>query len=280
MEPTLRLKCTLAYQGTDFAGWQYQPEGRGRSVQACLEEALARLAGRPVRAHGASRTDAGVHALHQVAHADVPAARAHLPWRRALNALLPRDMAVLAAEEVSREFHARYDATAKTYAYTFWLEQGFLLPQRRPFVWDAGSLDLDAMDEAAQAFVGSHDFAAFQNAGTPVADTVREVFSITRHPGPTPHEAVFRVRGGGFLKQMVRNIMGCLALAGQGKANAQTVRSLLETKDRTLAPATAPARGLCLEHMEFGGRGRKRRHQGPDGDPGEHLPDQERLGGL
>ena len=106
-EPTIRLKIVLAYQGAGFAGWQYQPEALGRSVQACLEAALTTLAGRPVRVLGASRTDAGVHALHQVAHADVPAGRAGLPWVKALNALVPRDMAVLSVETVSHEFHAR-----------------------------------------------------------------------------------------------------------------------------------------------------------------------------
>uniref|UniRef100_A0A7C4EIR3 tRNA pseudouridine synthase A n=1 Tax=Fundidesulfovibrio putealis TaxID=270496 RepID=A0A7C4EIR3_9BACT len=251
MEDSVRLKITLAYQGTDFAGWQIQPPGRGRSVQACLEEGLARLAGCFVRAQGASRTDAGVHALHQVAHADVPASRAHLPWRRALNAVLPRDMAVLDVSLAPPGFHARYSARRKTYIYTLWHQPDFLLPQRRPFVWDVGPLDRDAMLDTAQAFVGRHDFAAFQNAGTPVKDTVRTVDAVTWRPGATQHEVDWLVTGGGFLKQMVRNIMGCLVLAGQGKANAQTVRSLLTTKDRTLAPATAPARGLCLAHMEF-----------------------------
>jgi tRNA pseudouridine38-40 synthase len=277
--PAIRLKITLAYQGTDFAGWQYQPEGGGRSVQACLEQALERLAGVPVRATGASRTDAGVHALMQVAHADVPASRAHLPWVRALNALLPRDMAALAVEEVPRDFHARHAATSKTYAYTLWHEPDFLLPQRRPFVWAVGPLNFAAMEEAAAAFAGTHDFAAFQNAGTPVKNTVRTVDSIRREPGPTPHESVWRVCGAGFLKQMVRNIMGCLVFAGRGKANAALVRSLLATKDRSLAPATAPARGLCLEAMEFSRRERPERQHGPDWDQPERLPGEEGVGG-
>jgi len=275
-----RLKIILAYQGTHFAGWQYQPEGQGRSVQACLEEALSRLAGRFVRAIGASRTDSGVHALHQVAHADVPAERARIPWQRALNALLPRDMAVVAVEAAPPGFHARRAAAIKTYAYALWLEPSFLLPQRRPFVWNTGPLDLEAMDQAARAFLGVHDFAAFQNAGTPVARTVREILSLERHPGPTPHEVVWRVRGPGFLKQMVRNMVGCLVHAGRGKANAETVRFLLKAKNRALAPATAPAWGLCLEHMEFGGRERRHPEHGPDGTPDGHLPDQELLGGL
>ena len=130
MNDTIRLRFTLAYQGTDFAGWQYQPEGRGRSVQAELEKAVSRLAGTNIRVQGASRTDAGVHALCQAAHADVPASRAHLPWLRALNAILPRDVAVTEARIAEPGFHARYCATSKTYTYTLWHEQDFLLPQR------------------------------------------------------------------------------------------------------------------------------------------------------
>jgi tRNA pseudouridine38-40 synthase len=280
MEDTVRLKITLAYQGTDFAGWQIQPEGFGRSVQACLEDALTQLAGRFVRAHGASRTDSGVHALCQVAHADVPASRLHLPWLKALNALLPRDVAVSAVETVDRSFHARFCASRKTYTYTLWHQPDFVLPQRRPFVWDIGPLDLAAMEEAARELIGEHDFAAFQNTGTQVRNTTRTVEAIVRRPGSTPHETVWAVTGQGFLKQMVRNIMGCLVEAGRGKANAQTVRSLLATKDRTLAPQTAPARGLCLELMEFGQRERQPGEAGPDGDHPDIPPGQEGLGGA
>jgi len=273
-EQTFRLLMVLAYQGTDFAGWQYQPVGQGRSVQACLEAALSRIAGRPVRAHAASRTDSGVHALHQVAHADLPASRAGVPWTRALNTLLPPDVAVVFSRRVPDDFHVRRAVARKTYAYTLWHAPDFTLPPRRPFVWAAGPLDLAAMEAAAVHLVGRHDFAAFRNTGTDVSSTVRTVDSLTRHPGQTEHESVWRVRGHGFLKQMVRNIMGALVWVGRGKAEPDFVRSLLLTRDRTLAPATAPARGLCLEHMEIEGLGqlspeRDSIGKDPERDPGQ-----------
>lgn len=278
MEETIRMRFTLAYQGTDFAGWQYQPEGLGRSVQAVVEQAVSRLAGAPVRVQGASRTDAGVHALCQVAHADVPASRAHLPWLRALNATLPHDVAVTQAVVAEPGFHARYWATSKTYTYTLWHEPDFVLPQRRPFAWRVGPLDFEAMEAAARELMGTHDFAAFQNAGTDVASTVRTVALIERRPGPTPFESVWAVSGPGFLKQMVRNIMGCLVIVGRGKADARTVRSLLEMKDRTLAPATAPALGLCLERMEFGDGERREREGDPGVEARDNGPGEELLG--
>jgi len=265
---TVRLKITLAYQGTHFAGWQIQPLGRGRSVQACLEDALSRLAGGFIRAQGASRTDAGVHALSQVAHADVPALRAGLPWLRALNAILPRDMAVLDVTPVSEDFHARYSSVCKTYSYTLWHEERYILPQRRPFVWAVGALDAAAMHDAAQEFLGTHDFAAFQNAGTEVKTTVRRVDSLSCAPGQTEAERIWTITGPGFLKQMVRNIMGCLVAAGKGTATAQTVRSLLSGRDRRLAPATAPAQGLCLENIVFGER--RREPSSDDPNPSQH----------
>jgi tRNA pseudouridine38-40 synthase len=279
MGDTVRLKIILAYQGTDFAGWQMQAPGRGRSVQACLEQALKPLAGTFTRVHGASRTDAGVHALGQVAHCDVPASRADLPWQRALNASLPPDISVVRVERASRHFHARFRAVSKTYTYTLWHERNFLLPQRRPFVWAVGGLDLAAMEEAAREFLGSHDFAAFQNAGSAVPDTIRRVDALDVSPGQTPHETVWTVTGPGFLKQMVRNIIGCLVWVGRGKANAGIVRCLLETGDRTLAPETAPARGLCLERMEFGERERRLEPDGPVGDTPDIRPGHQGLGG-
>jgi tRNA pseudouridine38-40 synthase len=283
MNETVRLKLVLAYQGTDFSGWQLQPEGFGRSVQGCVEEALARLAGTFVRLQGASRTDAGVHALAQTAHVDVPADRVHLPWRRALNAILPPDVTVISVERAAPRFHARACPAIKTYTYTFWHENGFLLPQRRAFVWPVGPLDFAAMERAACEFVGTHDFAAFQNAGTDVESTVRTVDAIVRRETCQPHkshESVWAVTGGGFLKQMVRNIMGCLVEVGRGKANAQTVRSLLATKDRTLAPQTAPARGLCLESMEFCDSERQPGETGPERDRTHDRPGEEELGGT
>jgi tRNA pseudouridine38-40 synthase len=250
----IRLKLILAYQGTEFSGWQLQPASQGRTVQGCLEAALETLCGRPVRVHGSGRTDAGVHALGQVAHGDVPTDRSRIPWQAALNAILPPDISVLSAIPVDATFHARFSALAKTYSYALWHEPGFVLPQRRAFVWDVGRHgppDPVLMDQAAAMLAGTHDFASFQNAGTPVSSTVRTIFNISRHPGVTPYETVWRFRADGFLKQMVRNLMGCLVAAGRGKVSSLNIRSLLTERERSLAPATAPASGLCLEHVEY-----------------------------
>jgi len=239
-----RFLLTLAYDGTDFSGWQLQ--AGDRTVQGEVEASLARLVGAPVRVHGSGRTDAGVHALGQTAHFDCPEERAAVPWQRALNATLPPDVRVLRCDRVAADFHARYHALAKTYEYGLWHQGGFCLPQRRRFVWNCGPLDFAAMDEASRLLAGTHDFAAFQNTGTPVKSTIRTVSDISRHPGPTPSETVWRFTADGFLKQMVRNLMGCLVACGRGRIAPADAARILGGADRALAPATAPARGLTL----------------------------------
>jgi len=244
-----RIKLLLAYDGTDFFGWQLQ--SRERTVQGEVEAALARLVGEPARVHGSGRTDAGVHALGQVAHFDCPDERADLPWQRALNAILPRDVRVLDAAPVPGDFHARYSARAKTYEYTLRHEPGFCLPQRRRFVWACGPVDFAAMEAAAALLVGEHDFAAFQNVGTPVKSTVRTISELSRHTPPDPLESVWRFTADGFLKQMVRNIMGCLVACGRGFLPISQVRAILESGDRGAAPATAPPQGLTLVSLDY-----------------------------
>jgi tRNA pseudouridine38-40 synthase len=258
-----RLRLTLAYDGTDFAGWQLQAADKGRTVQGCLEESLAILCGEPVRIFGAGRTDSGVHAKAQVAHVDVPESRADRPWRKALNALLPRDISVVDAAIVPDAFHARFDAVGKVYVYTLWVEPGYVLPWRRPYVWDVGRfapLDVAAMQACAALFVGYHDFAAFQNAGSEVKTSTRLVHAVELVPGDPATEMAWRFRAEGFLKQMVRNLMGALVAVGRGKVSLEDIRSVLMNRQRRLAPATAPAQGLCLYTVEYGadGRGRKR----------------------
>jgi len=244
-----RIKLILAYDGTDFSGWQLQ--SRERTVQGEVETALARLLGGPVRVHGSGRTDAGVHALGQVAHFDCPDHRADLPWQRALNATLPRDVRVLDAAPVPDDFHARYSAQAKTYEYTLRHEPGYCLPQRRRFVWACGPLDFAAMEAAAALLTGEHDFAAFQNVGTPVKSTVRTLHALTRHAPADPLESVWRFTADGFLKQMVRNIMGCMVACGRGFLPVPQVRTILESGDRSTAPATAPPQGLTLVSLRY-----------------------------
>lgn len=255
-----RLRLTLAYVGTEYAGWQIQAKSQARpTVQLQLEQALSTLAGVPVRVHGAGRTDAGVHAEGQVAHADVPV-KEGFDWRRALNALLPRDIRVLEAAMVSSEFHARYSASGKLYAYTLHSGVDPVSPRLAPYVWATPPLDFDAMDAAAAVLVGRHDFASFQNAGTPVTDTVRTIWSIFREEGRAgpfvcPEGwpvCCWFFHGDGFLKQMVRNIVGLLVWVGRRKVAPQDMAYFLDAKNRrALQSPTAPAKGLALMHVEY-----------------------------
>ncbi len=244
-----RLKLQLAYTGYNFSGWQFQPNQR--TVQGVLEEALGKICQARIRVHGAGRTDAGVHAVGQVAHCDLPASKSELPWQKALNAVLPWDVAVTEAAWSAADFHARFQARAKQYSYTLWTEPDYVLPQRRPFVWAVGRLDVQIMRQAAATLQGRHDFKAMQNKGGWVQNTVRELQSIDCAPGVQPQELVFFFVADGFLKQMVRNLISCLLAVGQHKMDLAGLKAVLDCRDRTQAPATAPARGLCLEKIWY-----------------------------
>ncbi len=244
-----RLRMTLAYEGTDFCGWQIQ-QGQP-TIQECLEKHLEVLCGQPARVIASGRTDAGVHALGQVAHVDIPSNRTHIPWHKALNALLPPSIRVIDVKTVTQDFHARYSCQSKTYSYTMWTNPSYVLPQRRRYVWATGPLDVQAMDAAAAHLVGEHDFASFQNMGTDVTSSVRTVTRIQRSPGNHNHEQIWMFSATGFLKQMVRNMVGLLYAVGRGKLQPEQTPDILAARNRTLAPATAPARGLCLEYVAY-----------------------------
>ena len=170
---TMRLRLLLAYDGSRYCGWQIQDiPTPPPTVQAAVEAAVGRIAGRPVRVFGSGRTDAGVHAHGQVAHCDVPR-RPGLDWRHALNALLPADVRVLHWQEAAPDFHARISALRKTYVYDFWQEKGFVPPRLAPFVWRSGPLDAGAMRAALPFLLGRHDFASLQNAGTEMVSSDR-----------------------------------------------------------------------------------------------------------
>jgi tRNA pseudouridine38-40 synthase len=254
------LKIVLAYDGTRFVGWQRQPEGL--SIQALLEDGLSRLEGRPVTATGAGRTDAGVHALGQVASVrlDHPIATADLA--RALNAMLPPDVRILEVEEAGAEFHARYSAREKTYRY-------FLAcgappgPFESRYVWHVPyRLSAERMAEAARTVEGEHDFSAFRSAGSGSASSRRHVRSSRLAPvafaeafgwGLEPrHRPVgsqllcYEVTGNGFLRHMVRAIVGSLVEVGAGRREPDWFEGLLRPADRAEAGPTAPAWGLFL----------------------------------
>jgi tRNA pseudouridine38-40 synthase len=244
-----RLRLDLAYLGTHFHGWQLQPDCR--TVQGCLEKALETVCKQPVRVHGAGRTDSGVHALHQVAHCDIPSARTQVPWQRALNSLLPDDVAVTRAQWVDPDFHARFSATGKIYTYTLWTNPDYVLPQRRAFVWPVGPLDLGLLQAGAGVLTGRHDFTSFQNVGTEVQSGVRNLHRVSIQADGTGNEIRCCFEADGFLKQMVRNLMGTLVKLGRGELDLSALKTILESRDRTQAAATAPPQGLCLKRVTY-----------------------------
>lgn len=257
-----RLKLILAYMGTRFSGWQIQNVRHGespRTIQAEVMKAVSRVANEPVKVHGASRTDAGVHAMGHVCHCDIPDHKIDTDWMRALNSLLPSAISVVSVERVEDDFHSQFHAHGKIYTYSLWLTRRYVLPQRRAFVWQTGPLDLEAMDRAAGHLTGTHDFASFRNVGTDTETSVRTLWEISRSfaspppgaEGPEALEVVWSFRGNGFLKQMVRNLMGCLVEVGRGKLDPDAVKGILAARDRSAAPVTAPPQGLTLQRIFY-----------------------------
>jgi len=249
-------RLTLAYDGTDFEGWQLQRRPEARTVQGVLEQALRRLAGdAEVRAASAGRTDAGVHALGQVASFELLR-----PWEpqellRALNGLLPEDVRALEVALAPPGFHARRSALRKHYRYT--LDTGPVQsPLRRRYAAHApGLLDVPSIREAAAMFVGPHDFASLQSAGGTVKTSVRTVQRCeARLEGDT---LTFDVEADGFLRKMVRSMVGGLVAVGRKASSVDALRRALLARDRRRWPAPAEARGLTLVRVffaeEFGG---------------------------
>ena len=248
------LKLTLAYDGTNYAGWQRQLNGV--SIQQLVEDALAplfRSSGSasisPPAVAGASRTDAGVHALGQVASVhttiDLPASAI----QRALNARLPPDIRVVGAIDATPGFHARAFAVGKSYRYRM-VTTPVVSPFDRWFVWHApGALDVEAMRRAAAALLGRHDFAAFQAAGATIRHTTRTIHRLDVRE--VAGEIVFEIDGDGFLRHMVRILVGTIVDAGTGLRPPEGVAAILASRDRRTAGPTAPAQGLTLVGVTY-----------------------------
>ncbi|HSK11205.1 MAG TPA: tRNA pseudouridine(38-40) synthase TruA [Vicinamibacterales bacterium] len=253
------LKIVVAYDGTRFVGWQRQAEGV--SIQGLLEDALGRIEGGPVAVVGSGRTDAGVHALGQVASTRLTHGIDAPDLLRALNAILPSDVRVSSVEQVPDGFHARYSAREKTYRYL--LICGPSGPFDARFAWRLPcSLDPVPMDAAARLLEGEHDFAAFRSAGTEVRTTRRrltrsrvtegrpeEMLGLALRPSfpaPGPRLLVYEVTGDGFLRHMVRSIVGSLVEVGAGRRDPAWLQQVLGAGARGDAGPTAPACGLFL----------------------------------
>lgn len=236
------LRLTLEYDGTAYAGWQVQENGP--TIQGELEAALARLLKREVRVTGSGRTDAGVHAVGQVANFRTEAPIPLKGVACGLNALLPCDIAVRRAEEVPLDFDSRRSAKQKTYRYFLHLAETPSALARRTSWWLRGRFDVEAAARAAACLVGTHDFAAFRAAGCDAPHSVRTVEELSLVPRGEFLEVC--VRGNGFLRHMVRIVVGTLVEVGQGRRDAASLPALLASGDRGRAGATAPARGLFL----------------------------------
>jgi len=237
-----RIKLTLEYDGTGYAGWQIQPNGD--TIQQRVEEALEKVLREEIRIHGSGRTDAGVHALGQVAHFDTLSSLPPANIRDGANTYLPQDIAIIRAEEAEPDFHARYSARGKIYRYRV-----LLRPTRSPLNLDfayrlSGPVDSAQMRIAARNLVGRHDFSAFEASGSSIHDKVRTLERLDiQEEGEM---LVFELQANGFLYKMVRNIVGTLLEVGKGSLSPEDVRDILESKDRTQAGPTAPANGLYL----------------------------------
>lgn len=243
----MNIKLTIEYDGTNYHGWQVQPNGK--TIQEVLEQALERLLGVKTRLNGAGRTDAGVHALGQVANLVCPDDLAAFRLQQGLNALTPEDIAIKQVDRVADSFDARRDARSRTYQYRIWNYRSPSVFHRR-FSWHVPcGLDLCAMREAIRFLEGEHDFASFQAAGCDAAHSVRRVYGNSLEM--QGDFLVYTVQATAYLRHMVRNIVGTLVEVGRGERGPGAFAELLQARDRTRAGPTAPAHGLFLVDVKY-----------------------------
>jgi len=242
-----RLKLILEYDGRNYVGWQRQPSLP--SIQRTLEETFEQVTQRKTNIVASGRTDSGVHALGQVAHCDTETQLSDPILKKALNSLLPKDIIIKELETIDPTFHAQKNALSKIYMYKI-LNTPVPSPlHREQSWWLPMPLQIEAMNEVAQMILGEHDFKAFQNAGTDIKTTVRTI-TRSEFQFESPF-LIYGVEGSGFLKQMVRNLVGSLVKVGQGQLTPQNFREILESKDRQQCPPPAPARGLFLKKVYY-----------------------------
>jgi len=242
-----RIKWTIAYNGTNYCGWQIQPNGI--TIEEVLNKALKKLTGEDILVIGASRTDSGVHAMGNVAVFDtdttIPAEKIAV----ALNQRLPEDIVIVKSEEVADDFHPRYCDCSKTYEYHI-INTRIPVPTKRLTNYFVSYvLDIEKMRQAASYLVGEHDFVSFCNVRTDVENTVRTIYALDILTNGD--EITVRITGNGFLYNMVRIIVGTLIRVGRGFYEPEKVKEILEAKDRKAAGVTAPAHGLMLMEIKY-----------------------------
>jgi tRNA pseudouridine38-40 synthase len=243
------IKLVLAYDGTNFHGWQIQPQVI--TIQGAIQETLKKLCQEEIHVYGSGRTDAGVHARGQVAHFKTTSIISARQLQHALNELLPDDIRVYECQEVDSKFHARYSAKSKQYSYAI-LRRPINSPFRRRHVYHVPyELDVEGMSSAARCFLGKHDFTTFCDAQEDSPSKIRTVYLSEVHKEEESQLIVYQVEANGFLHRMVRAMVGALTEVGRGRLAPDAVPALLEARQRTAAPWTAPPQGLCLERVKY-----------------------------
>jgi tRNA pseudouridine38-40 synthase len=247
MAKARNIKMILSYDGSSFMGWQAQPGQR--TVQSTVEDVLKIIFDEQIRINAAGRTDAGVHAFGQVAAFSTLSSITTGALQKAINSLLPDDISIISVEDAPEEFHPRYSAKSKTYLYAIDTSS-----VRNPFfsryaLHARHRLDIESMMQSTGYFIGEHDFASFMGAGTPVKSTVRTISAseITVRGSMV----YYTIRGSGFLRHMVRNIVGTLVEVGKGKIPIDGIDEIIKAKDRSMAGPTAPPQGLYLVNVKY-----------------------------
>ncbi len=242
------IKLLIEYDGTNYLGWQVQ--SKGQTIQGVIEENLKKLTGDPARLTGSGRTDGGAHAIGQVAHFRTRSRMDLHSIQRALNSLLPPDIAIKGIEEAGENFHARKQVRSKVYEYRI-INQPLRSVFHRDYTWHIPQgLDWEEVKKATQKLIGEHDFSSFRSVGTPTRTAIRRVMRAEWKRG-RDGTIRFEIEANGFLKQMVRAIVGTLIEVGKGKINSEEFQKILESKDRKKAGPTAPARGLFLKEVKY-----------------------------
>jgi len=244
---TRRLKFTIEYDGHHYNGWQRQPTYP--SVQQTIEDTLKRITQHHSPVVGSGRTDSGVHARAQVAHSDVNSKLSDDDLKKALNSLLPDDIVIRDLQTTHYSFHAQKNIECKTYVYQIHQAELHSPLFRHQSWWLPYDLNIAKMNEAAQLIIGEHDFKAFQNQGSSVRTSVRTIYTSAFRKNP-PY-LIYEVSGGGFLKQMIRNLVNCFIRIGRGRLTIDEFKLLFEGRDRKLCPPPAPAHGLFLQEVRY-----------------------------